>query len=53
MNLMPHCDHSSVLMAEGFVMPANAVLMFTTTSILHPSFKKVEEEKWLSSTGEP
>ena len=35
------CDHSSVLMAEGFVMLANAVLMFTSTSILHhPSFMK-------------
>lgn len=56
------CDHSSVLMAQGFVMLANAVLMFTSTSILHhPSFMKkkkkkvetVEEEKWLSRTGEP
>lgn len=37
------CDHSSVLMAEGFVMLANAVLMFTSTSILHhPSFMKKE-----------
>lgn len=40
---MPGCDHSSVLMAEGFVMLANAVLMFSSTSILHhPSFMKKE-----------
>lgn len=37
------CDHSSVVMAEGFVMLANAVLMFTSTPILHhPSFMKNE-----------
>lgn len=36
-------DHSSVLMAEGFVILDNAVLMFTSTSILHhPSFMKKE-----------
>lgn len=32
-----------MLMAQGFVMLANAVLMFTSTSILHhPSFMKRE-----------
>lgn len=37
------CDHSSVVMAEGFVMLANAVLMFTSAPILHhPSFMKNE-----------
>ena len=40
------CDHSSVLMAEGFVMLANAVLMFTSTPILHhPSFMKNESSR--------
>lgn len=40
---MQGCDHSSVVMAEGFVMLANAVLMFTSTPILHhPSFMKNE-----------
>lgn len=46
-----------MLMAEGFVMLANAVLMFNSTSIPHHhSFmgekREEEEEKWLSSTGE-
>lgn len=43
LNLMLGCDHSSMLMAEGFVMLANAVLMFKSTSIPHhPSFMKKE-----------
>lgn len=43
---MLDCDHSSVLMAQGFVMPANAVLMFTSTSILHhPAFMKKKKKR--------
>lgn len=47
------CDHSSVLMAEGFVMLANAVLMFTSTSILHhPSFMKKKKKESGGGGGE-